>query len=138
MTITLDQAVNGIADALRPIEAEVPGLQVYPYYNGNPSPPSLDVYPGEPFQEPAGSGVGNKRAWFTVRARVGVADQEAASRLLLRFLDPNDPASVEAALAQDETAVIDNQGSVSGFRRYDDGADGTLLGCEWRIGLWLE
>jgi hypothetical protein len=135
--VSLNALVLDIAAALEPIVAEVPELQVYPYYNSNPTPPSVDVYPADPFQEPVGFGVGNSRVWFTVRARVSVADPVAGSQLLLRLLDPNDPASVEAALAVDDTAVIDNtQGEVSGFRRYA-GDDAELLGCEWKVGVFL-
>ena len=134
--MTLDETVQAIAAALQPLTGEIDGLQIYPYWNGNPSPPSLDVYPGEPFQAGAGFGVGSKRVWFTVRARVSTADSEAASRLLLRLLDPGDPASVEAALAVDQLAVIDDtNGLVSGFRRYTDDAAGDMIGCEWRLGV---
>lgn len=128
---------QAIAAALEPLTDEVDGLQIYPYWNGNPTAPSIDVFPSDPFQVGAGFGIGSSRAWFTVRARVSTVDQQAASELLLRLLDPNDPASVEAALAADDTATIDNQSTVSGFRRYaDDGAD-NLLGCEWRVGVFL-
>jgi hypothetical protein len=135
--VSLNELVTDIAAALEPLTVEIPELQIYPYYNSNPTPPSVDVYPGDPFQEAAGFGVGNSRVWFTVRARVSVADPAAGNQLLLRLLDPNDPASVEAALAVDDTAVIDNtQGAVSGFRRYsDDNAE--LLGCEWRVGVFV-
>ena len=48
-------------------------------------------------------------------------------RLLLRMMDPNDPASVEAAIA--DTAAVTPEG-VSGFREYleDTASNGRLLG----------
>ena len=135
--MSLDGTVHAIADALAPLTGQIDGLQIYPYFNVNPTPPSIDVYPGEPFQQGAGFGVGSKRVWFTVRARVGTADQEAASQLLLRLLDPEDPASVEAALAANDTATIDStNGAVSGFRRYADDNSPDMIGCEWRVGAW--
>jgi hypothetical protein len=135
--VSLNDTLHEIADALGLLTGEIAELQVYPYYNSNPTPPSVDVYPADPFQEGSGFGIGSSRVWFTVRARVSMADPLAGNQLLLRLLDPNDPASVEAALAAGDTATIDNSGSgVSGFRRYaDDNAD--LLGCEWRVGVFL-
>jgi hypothetical protein len=96
------------------------------------------VYPGEPFQGPAGFGTGNAQAFFTVRARVSTADQEAGTRLLLRLLDPDDPASVEAALDAADAASVVAEG-VSGFREYveESASNGRLLGCEWRVTVFL-
>ena len=88
--------------------SEVAGLQIYAYLNSNPTPPSLDIYPGAPFQTGAGFGVGQSQVWFTIRARVSTADQEAGMKLLLRLMDPNDPASVEAAIA--DTVTVDPGG----------------------------
>ena len=134
--MTLAEVMEGIATALQPLASEVEGLQVYPYLNSNPTPPSLDVYPASPFQTGAGFGVGNSQVWFTVRARVGTGDQEAAMKLLLRLMDPNDPASVEAAL--EDTAAVSPEG-VSEFREYieDSATNGRLLGCEWRVTTFL-
>ena len=135
--MTLDETVNAIADALQPLSGQITGLQVYAYFNGNPTPPSIDVYPGEPFQQGAGYGIPSKRVWFTVRARVAMTDPQAASQLLLRLLDPADAASVEAALAVGQLATVDNvNGSVSGFRRYADDNGTDMIGCEWRVGVW--
>jgi|1186.fasta_scaffold35470_3 hypothetical protein len=125
-----------IALSLQPIMDEIPGLQIYPYLNTNPSPPSLDIYPGDPFQTGASFGMGNSQVFFTIRARVTTADQEAGTLLLLRLLDPNDAASVEAAV--DDVATVVPEG-VSGFREYleEQVSNGRLLGCEWRVSLFL-
>lgn len=134
--VSLTEVFEELADALGTISDEIPGLQVYPFLNSNPTPPSLDIYPGDPFQTGAGYGVGSTQVFFTVRARVSTADQEAGTRLLLRLLDPNDSASVEAAVADLATVVPDG---VSGFREYleDAAQNGRLLGCEWRVSLFL-
>jgi hypothetical protein len=134
--VTLSEIMEEIAAALQPLDAEIEGLQVYPYLNPNPTPPSLDIYPGAPFQTGAGFGVGESQVWFTIRARVATADHEAAMRLLLRLMDPNDPASVEAAIA--DTAAVTPEG-VSDFREYLEDAEtsGRLLGCEWRVSVFL-
>jgi hypothetical protein len=135
--VTLQEAVDAMTAALQPLTVEIPELQIYGYWNRNPTPPSIDIYPGEPFQEGAGYGVGDKRVYWTVRARVSVADQEAGTRLLLRLLDTNDAASVEAALADQDVAVIGSDGSVSGFRTYSDVGDTDMLGAEWRVEMFV-
>lgn len=130
------ETMQAIGEALALLEGEVEGLQVTPYLNANPTPPSLDVYPGDPFQTGAGFGVGESQVFFTIRARVSTADGEAGQRLLLRLLDPDDAASVEAAVA--DLAAVAPEG-VSGFREYLEEAatNGRLLGCEWRVTTFL-
>jgi hypothetical protein len=125
-----------IADSLRPIADEIPDLQVYAYWNDNPSPPALDVYPATPFQLGAGFGIGDVQVYLTVRARVVLGDPESAQQLLLRLLDPGDPASVEAALT--DVAVIPSDREVGGFRQYgDDSAEARMLGCDWTVSAFL-
>jgi len=132
--MTVAEAQEAIAAALQPLAAIVDDLQVYGYLNTNPTPPSLDVYPGDPFQDGAGFGISSKRIYFTVRARVSTADSEAGQQLLLRLLDVGDPASVEAAIATSGAGAVAPDG-VSGFREYLEEAavNGRLLGCEWRV-----
>ena len=52
------------------------------------------------------------------------------------MMDPNDAASVEAAIA--DTAAVTPDG-VSEFREYmeDSATNGRLLGCEWRVSVFL-
>lgn len=129
-----------MVDALSPLTDEIPELQVTGFYNPSPTPPSIDIYPADPFQEGAGYGVEDKRVWWTVRARVSTADPTAASETLLRLLDVHDPASVEVALAliADCPAVVDTlNGLVSGFTRFADDQSSDLLGCQWRVGQYL-
>jgi len=133
---SLIAGMEQIAAALQTIAAQIDGLQVYPYLLANPTPPALDIYPSAPFQTGAGMGVGSSQAFFTIRARVSTADQESAMLLLLRLMDPNDSASVEAAIA--DTAAMTPEG-VSEFREYleDTSTNGRLLGCEWRVSQFL-
>jgi len=133
--VTLAQLQQAIATALQPLTSQIDGLQVYGYLNWNPTPPSLDVYPGDPFQTDGTFGP-HSQVFFTVRARVSTADSEAGQKQLLRMLDPQDTASVEGALANTATVVPEG---VSGFREYieDSTTNGRLLGCEWRVGAYL-
>ena len=111
----------------------IPELQVDNRQNPNPSPPSLDVYPGtEPFTEQVAFGSGNREYNFTVRARVQTSDNEAGQDLLLAMMDDADPKSVETALW-----------TVSGVKRVvgptpyaafrDVGGQSEWLGCTWRV-----
>jgi len=129
--MTLEQILADMTAALQPLTTEIPELQISPYLNNNPTPPSLDIYPAETFQVGAGFGVGEKQLSWTVRARVSASDPEAGSRLLLRLLDSQDAASVEAALQ--DVAAVAKDGVVSGFRVYPDETAGQLLGCEWQM-----
>jgi len=127
---------ENLAAAIRTISDEVPGLQVSPFVNLNPTPPSIDLLPGDPFQIGAGFGVGETQVFIRVRARVTTADSIAGQQLLLRMLDPNDPASVEAAMQ--DVAVMTNEGG-SGYREYieDVATTGRLLGAEWSVSAFL-
>lgn len=137
--------MEAIAADLQPLADVVEGLQVVPYLNPNPTPPSIDIYPGAPFQtdagfirydEDSGQVTPQRRLHFTIRARVSTADVESGQRLLLRMLDPTDPASVEAALV--DSAVVESEG-VSEFREYieDTAENGRLLGAEWTVTTFL-
>jgi hypothetical protein len=135
--LTLAQLIDEVAESLRPLATVIPDLQVYGFWNDNPSPPSLDVYPGSPFQDGAGFGAGNNRVYLTVRARVSMADPEAGQKLLLRLLDPGDAASVEVALGNADAAVVPD--GVAGFTQYADDTSAVerMLGCEWRVSRFL-
>lgn len=137
---SLIEVVEAMAAALAPIADTIEGLQVLPYMNVNPTPPSIDIYPGTPFQ--TGSGFGDDAdLFFTVRARTTFADSVAGQQGLYRMLDTAGPESVRAALELDQTlggvvqslAVVDE--GVSGFTEYIEDAQtgGRLVGCEWRV-----
>lgn len=134
--MSLQELQDEIATALEPIADEVPDLQVHSGWNDNPAPPTIDVYPGTPFMDGAGFGVANVRTNWTVRARVGMADSESAQRLLLRLLDPTDPASVEAAIQ--DVAVVAPEG-VSGFdlSPEDSGVNDRMLSATWHVRAFL-
>jgi hypothetical protein len=137
---TLVEVVEAMAAALEPIAATIDGLQILPYMNPNPTPPSLDIYPGTPFQ--TGSGFGDEaEIYFTVRARTTFADHIAGQQGLYRMLDPAGPESVQAHLETDQTlggvvqAVAVVPEGVSGFTAYleDAQSGGSLVGVEWRV-----
>jgi hypothetical protein len=138
---TLIEIVEAMATALAPIGTTIDGLQVLPYLNGNPTPPSIDIYPGTPFQTGSGFGDDDQELFFTVRARTTFADSVAGQQGLYRLLDPSGPESVQHHLEADQTlggivqtlAVVEE--GVTGFTEYveDTQTGGRLVGCEWRV-----
>ena len=140
---SIPEIVEALAGALDPLLDEIPDLQVFPYWLASCTPPSVDIYPGDPFQDGLGFGNGGGAdLFFTVRARVTTADQVAGQQLLYQMLEPE--TGVGAALTADQTlgGVVDSvaigeEGSpgVSGLREYieDVAVNGRLLGCEWRV-----
>ena len=142
-TATLNEVMAAIADQLRAqLEATVDGVQVEPRMLFNPTPPCLDIYPGDPFLLQTAMGVASREAMFVVRARVSTADSEAGQELLLDLLDPRAPTSVLAALTEDRTfaGAVQDSATVgtSGYILYaDPGGNQSLLGCEWRVQVIL-
>jgi hypothetical protein len=113
--------------------------QVVPRLNFNPTPPSIDIYPGDPFTENQAASFSDPgEAIFTVRCRATTADNDAGQDVLLAFMDGAGPLSVAAALEEDQT-LGGLAGSVyvegpSGYTIYpDSGGEGALLGCEFRV-----
>jgi hypothetical protein len=130
----MDTLATGIAARLcassNPV---IPELQVDNRQNPNPSPPSIDVYPGtEPFTEQIGFGPDQRSYNFTVRARVATSDNEAGQDLLLAMMDDASAQSVEVAVW-----TVSGVKSVVGPTPYaafrDVGGESEWLGCTWRV-----
>lgn len=143
-TVTASDVMAAIADLLAvELGTVIEGVQIEPKIVVSPTPPCLDVYPGDPFLARTSFGPGGGvEENYIVRARVVTADQVDGQELLLQMLDPRGPLSVWAALEADPTfaGTVDDStvDSVSGFLPYDaagggGGYTGTLLGAEWRI-----
>lgn len=114
--------------------------QVVGRLNPDPSPPTIDIYPGDPFGEPEGAGFGDILGsyTFTVRARVNTADHEGGQDTLLDLMDADGDLSI-AAILQDDQTLNGHASTVrvtgpTGFRRYVEANGQTsLLGCEWAV-----
>ena len=128
----------GIASQLeQQLGIEIPELQVTATANRNPTPPAVDIYPDDPFQEPDAYGPRFRTATFVIRARVVDLDLDSGQTLLLEMMDPASVKSVAAALAANPGFGGACQDSVvegpSGWGEYQDGSGETLLGCQWRL-----
>jgi len=114
----------------------VDGLAVNPMLVWNPTPPAIDVYPADPFQNGIAFGRGNNEIFLTVRARVDTPDHEAAQDLLLSLMDPVAVTSVAAAITSDRTLGgvverVDVEGPTD-YGVFIDPGGGALLGCTWK------
>lgn len=124
-----------LADGLDGVE----GLTVYPTLSANPTPPAIDIYPGEPFQTRIGMGAGNNELVFVVRARVNTPDHEGAQETLLALLDPFADTSVAQTIEADTTlgGAVGYAAVTAGPSQYgiftDPSGAGSFLGCTWTV-----
>jgi hypothetical protein len=111
-------------------------LAVNPMLVWNPTPPALDVYPADPFQESIAYGRGNSDMNFVIRARVNTPDVEGAQELLLSLMEPVGVTSVAAAVNADRTlgGVVETTlvTGPSDYGFFVDPGGGALLGCTWK------
>lgn len=118
---------------------DIENLQAYGRLLPSPTPPAIDVYPADPFQEPLAMGKGNNIVLLTVRARVGTADNEGGQDLLLSMMDPEADTSVAQAIEYDRTfggkvGKANVSAGPSAFGVFSDaGGQGSLLGCTWTV-----
>ncbi len=114
------------------------GVQVTPKMNFNPSPPTIDIYPGDSVTDNGTAGFDDVTGgWFiNVRARVLTADYDAGQDDLLAFMDDEDDRSVVLAVFDEPTiggtATSVDLRSQTGYTLFPtaDGSGG-YLGCLW-------
>lgn len=141
--MSLVALTEAIATQLLNLNAQIPELQVGSQMLFNPTPPAIDLYPADPFQEQADFGPLIRTAVFTVRARVSTIDSDGGQTLLLGLLDPASASSVTANLTNNPTFGGACQTSAvegpSGYIQYSDpvGQSQNLLGAEWRLRVTL-
>lgn len=131
--------MDALASQISTRLAGIQDLQVDGRFIPNPSPPAIDVYPADPFQQPLAMGKGNN--WFnlTVRARVGATDSEGGQDLLLSMMDPEATTSVAQAIMYDRdlggvVGRVNVSEGPSAFGVFlDAGGQGNLLGCTWTV-----
>jgi hypothetical protein len=116
-------------------------VQVEPRMVLNPTPPCIDIYPGDPprDRDSAAFHPGDDEGYFiTVRARVSTADNFAGQDLLLAFVDPTNDLSIGQAL-YDDTSLNGYANDLdivaqTGYSLFPDpGGEGALLGCQWTV-----
>lgn len=129
--------LEAMADQIRAAMVAVSDVdvQVEPRMVSAPSPPTIDMYPGDLSRgtEAASFGVDGEHL-FTVRARVNENDPVANQDLLLAFMDDVNALSVALALLDDPTlgglaASLDCV-DPTGYVLYPVGGE-TLLGFQF-------
>jgi len=118
-------------------------VQVEPRRIINPTPPCIDIYPGDPFRDGTAAGfgdVGGGLLFVTVRARIDTPDNDAAQDWLVDMMDEEHDLGVSATLMTDQTlsghATSVHVRGWTGHRFYEDAAGaGAFLGCEWLVVL---
>ncbi len=115
-------------------------VQVEPRLVINPTPPCIDIYPGDPSRDTESAAFDDLTGGylFTVRARVSTADSEAGQDLLLAFMDDTNDLCLVQALEDEPTlnGLADDLSvrGVTGYVLFPDlGGDGALLGCQWTV-----
>jgi hypothetical protein len=134
--------MDAMADQIRSVVDDVTDVdvQVEPRLNLNPTPPSIDIYPGDLARDQPSAAFDDISGGYllTVRARVSTADNEAGQALLLAFMDDTNDLSIGQALADDTTlngyASSLDVTSQTGYVLFPDpGGEGALLGCQWTV-----
>ena len=130
----MDALASQINTRLSP---QITDLQVDGRFIPNPTPPAIDVYPADPFQQPLGMRKGNNLIYLLVRARVGALDNEGGQDLLLSMMDPEASTSVAQAVMYDRDlgGVVSSVNVSEGPSAFGvfvaAGGQGNLLGCTW-------
>lgn len=132
----MDALASQLDTRLSPL---IEDLQVDGRLIPSPTPPALDLYPSDPFQEPLAMGKANNTVYLTVRARVNPLDSEGGQDLLLSMMDPTATTSVAQAVEYDRTLSgkvgrVNVSAGPSAFGVFSDaGGQGNLLGCTWTV-----
>jgi hypothetical protein len=119
------------------VDPLIEGLQVNPLLTWNATPPAIDIYPADPFQEGIAFGHGKNEITFVVRARVNTPDQDSSQELLLEMMDPEGERSVALAILADQTlgGKVETLGveGPSDFGVFQDPGQSATLGCTWKV-----
>lgn len=134
------QLMEEMADQIRDAVSSVTDVdvQVEPRMVLNPTPPTIDIYPGDSARDQFSAAFDDIDGgyFFTVRARVNTADTEAGQDLLLAFMDDTNDLCLAQALYDDKTlngyaSSVDVR-DVSGYRLFEHpSGEGAYLGFQF-------
>lgn len=146
---TLSDLAAAIAAAVGTVDlSDLPGgndLSVNPFMWIVPSPPAVDIYPADPSGDDSSFGPAESLQFWTVRARVSLVDEEGNQAILLALREPDGPTSLRRAILNDEDLRDLVEGLdvewPTGYQPYralvDPAHNTTLLGCEWRVRMFV-
>lgn len=141
MSATLTQIREALATALDAI----PDVQASAYMLGNPTPPSVWVFPDETdYDETMQRGLDCFK--FTVQGFAGLVADKAAQITLDKMLAPDGASSVKAAVESDRTlgGIVDDLRVVrhTGYQIYQrpnlgsGTSQGQLISAEWTVEVY--
>jgi len=139
--VALADALRETYEGLANADGEV-AIQIEPRYVIDPSPPTIDVYPGRsPSRdlEVAGMSDGTDFGAYmlTVRARVLTADQDAGQDLLDEFADDASelslPVAIEGSYPLDDRIASIDVVDFSGLQVYQENGIDKWLGMEYIV-----
>jgi hypothetical protein len=142
VTAGLLDVMDALADQIRNVVDDVTDVdvQVEPRLVLNPTPPTIDIYPGDLARDAESAAFDEVSGGYllTVRARVSTSDNTAGQDLLLAFMDDQDGLSIGQAIMDDKTlngyAASTDVQSQTGYVLFPDpGGEGALLGCQWSV-----
>lgn len=132
------ELLDAMATLIRSAVASVTDLdvQVEPRMVSAPTPPTVDMYPGDVSRGTDAAAFGVRGEFlFTVRARVATNDSDAQQDLLLAFMDDLNDLSLAAALETDTTlgGLADSLDCLdpTGYVLYPYGDHPPLLGFQF-------
>jgi len=133
----LDQIAQQLSDAYDDLDVPV---QVVPRAWFNPTPPCIDMWPGETTRDPNSAAFGDIDGGYvvTLRARVSTADGDAGQDLLVAFLDDTDDLCIARPLFDEPTlggiaSSILVEPPLGPFQYPDPSGEGSLWGYTWRV-----
>lgn len=137
---TIPQILDALATQIQAqLDPHIENLQVHGRWLTNPTPPAVDIYPAEEFQQAFTFGPANIM-FFTVRARVTVADRDGGQELLLAMMEPEEETSMLQAVLYSRTlgGKVTKASVIAGPTGYGvflnpAGEPGSLLGCTWTV-----
>lgn len=99
----LDAAADQIRSTLAALDAT--DVQVEPRMVLNPTPLTIDLYPGDPSRDTGTAAFDDINGGYliTVRARIGTVDFDAGYDLLISLMDDDDQLCLAQALLDDPT-----------------------------------
>jgi hypothetical protein len=129
-----------LADQIRDVLEDVDtfDVQVEPRMILNPTPLSIDIYPGDPARDLDSAAFDDDGALLlTIRARINTPDFDAAYDVLVSLMDETDPLHLASAILEDETLgglatdIHISPFDQSGLRAYEHlSAEGAFLGFQ--------
>jgi hypothetical protein len=131
---TITAIRRGIAANLTQLGTNL-GIQVSAYALANPTPPTIQVLPGEVVYDRA-MHRGLDDLTFLVQALVQYGSDIGSQKRLDELLDPTGPKSLKTAVESDSTLggiVSDVSVTNATGYRVAQGANGPILLCEWSV-----